>query len=151
VPDIRVELLAVEGCPHLEQARLDLESALRAYIIETPIQLIIVNGPEDAEFLEFPGSPTIRIDGEDVMPEPGLEVNLGCRTYLDEQGVVRGSPPLATIQAAVDAHRRGRLREFQQQEAGLARIAREIEEDDNGRAGRGDVGTDGGAPGDREG
>jgi hypothetical protein len=37
-------LLAVEDCPHLEQARRDLESVLRKGIIEVPIQLIFVTG-----------------------------------------------------------------------------------------------------------
>ena len=48
VADLHVELLAVEDCPHLEQARRDLESVLRKGIIETPIQLIFVASQEDA-------------------------------------------------------------------------------------------------------
>jgi len=126
VTDIRVELLAIEDCPHLEQARRDLEGVLRQGIIETPIQLILVNGPQDAEFLSFQGSPTIRINGDDIVPQPELPIVIGCRTYLDEQGHVQGSPPLEAIRAAVDAHRRGRLEAFQREEAGrVARFALE--------------------------
>jgi len=77
VADLRVELLAVEDCPHLEQARRDLESVLRKGIIETPIQLIFVASQEDAEFLGFQGSPTIRIQGEDVVPQPDLPGRAG--------------------------------------------------------------------------
>ncbi len=69
--DLRVELLAVEDCPHLEQARRDLESVLRKGIIEVPIQLIFVASQDDAEFLGFQGSPTIRVNGEDVVPAAG--------------------------------------------------------------------------------
>ncbi len=127
--DLRVELLAVEDCPHLEQARRDLESVLRKGIIETPIQLIFVASQEDAEFLGFQGSPTIRIQGEDVVPQPDLPVALGCRTYRDGQGRRVGSPPIESILAAVDLHRRSRLEAFQRQEAGLvARFAREAAE-----------------------
>jgi hypothetical protein len=135
--DIRVELLAIEGCPHLEQARRDLESVLRQGIIEVPIQLILVGGIEDAEFLGFTGSPTVRINGDDVVPQPDLPVALGCRTYLDAEGRVGGSPPIEAIKAAVDAHRRGRLQAFQRREAGLvARFAREADasEDSTGES-----------------
>lgn len=126
--DLHVELLALEDCPHLEQAQRDLESVLRKGIIETPIQLIFVSGQDDAEFLEFPGSPTIRINGVDVVPQPDLPVALGCRVYRDSDGRIIGSPPIESIRAAIDAHRRGRLEEFQRQEAGLvARFAREAE------------------------
>lgn len=119
--DLRVEILAVEDCPHLEQARRDLESVLRKGIIETPIQLIFVASQEDAEFLGFQGSPTIRIGGEDVVPAPELPVALSCRTYRDEDGRAFGSPPIEAIRAAVDAHRRGKLEAFQRGEA--ARVA----------------------------
>ena len=127
--DLRVELLAIEDCPHLGQAQHDLESVLRKGIIETPVQLIFVGSLEDAEFLAFPGSHTIRINGEDVVPQPDLPVALGCRTYRDGQGRRVGSPPIESILAAVDLHRRSRLEAFQRQEAGLvARFAREAAE-----------------------
>jgi hypothetical protein len=128
VADLLVELLALEDCPHLEQAHRDLETVLRKGIIETPIQLIFVGSQEDAEFLQFPGSPTIRINGVDVVPQLDLPVALGCRIYRDSDGRILGSPPIESIRAAIDAHRRGRLEEFQRQEAGLvARFAREAD------------------------
>ena len=129
MPDIRVELLAVEGCPHLERARRDLDSVLRQGIIEVPIQLIFVSGADDAEFLGFQGSPTIRVNGEDVVPEPELPMNLSCRFYRDSEGRRIGSPPIEAIQRAVDAHRRGRLEAFQRQEAArVAEFARKADE-----------------------
>jgi hypothetical protein len=131
VADLRVELLAVEDCPHLEQARRDLENVLRKGIIETPIQLIFVAGQEDADFLGFQGSPTIRIQGEDVVPQPELPVGLTCRIYRDADGRPTGSPPIEAIRAAVDAHRRGRLQAFQREEAAkVAEFAREADASD---------------------
>ncbi len=126
--DLRVELLAIEDCPHLEQARRDLQRVLRTSIIEVPIQMVFVSTLDEAEFLDFRGSPTIRVNGEDVVPQPGLTVALGCRVYRDEQGNAVGSPPLAAIKAAIDAHRRGRLETFQREEAGkVARFAAEAD------------------------
>ena len=126
VADIRVELLAVEDCPHLEQARRDLESVLRGGIIEVPIQLILVTSADDAEFLGFQGSPTIRVNGDDVVPASELPIALGCRIYRDADGRSLGSPPIESIRAAVDAHRRSRLEVFQRDEAAkVAEFARE--------------------------
>lgn len=118
--DLRVELLAVEGCPHFERARQELEAILREGIIETPIQVILVGSQDDAEFLGFQGSPTIRIDSEDVVPQPELPIGLSCRIYRDEDGREQGWPPAERVQQAVRAHRQGRLAAFQRGEARLA-------------------------------
>jgi hypothetical protein len=129
VADLEVQLLAIQDCPHFTQARQDLENVLRKGIIEVPIQLVFVSSLDDAEFLEFQGSPTIRINGEDVVPQPELPIAYGCRVYRDVDGRMIGSPPIEAIRAAVDAHRRGRLQEFQRDEAAkVARFAREIDE-----------------------
>ncbi|MGD0123240.1 MAG: hypothetical protein ABSC46_11850 [Candidatus Limnocylindrales bacterium] len=126
--DLHVELLALEDCPHLEAARRDLETVLRKGIIEVPVQVVFVTGPDDAEFLGFQGSPTIRINGEDVVPQPELPVAIGCRLYRDAEGRMHGSPPIETIRAAVERHRRGRLEVFQREEAAkVAAFAREAD------------------------
>ena len=126
--DLRVELLVVQDCPHLEQARRDLESVLDRGIIEVPIQLIYVGSSDDAEFLGFQGSPTIRVNGDDVVPQPELPFAVGCRIYRDADGGTLGSPPIEAIKAAVDAHRRDRLEAFQRGEAAkVAEFARKAD------------------------
>jgi hypothetical protein len=135
VADLVVELLAVEDCPHLEQARHDLESILRTGIIEVPIQLVFVTSPDDAEFLGFQGSPTIRINGDDVVPQPELPVALACRVYRDADGRALGSPPIESIRSAIDSHRRDRLEEFQREEAAkVAEFARAADAVDQARS-----------------
>ena len=126
--DLRVELLAVEDCPHLDQARRDLQNVLRGGIIEVPIQVVYVTSLDDAEFLGFQGSPTIRVNGDDVVPQPDLPVALSCRLYRDADGHTAGSPPVERIKAAIDGHRRGRLEAFQRDEAAkVAEFAREAD------------------------
>jgi len=128
VADLRVELLAVEDCAHLEQTQRDLETVLRKGIIEVPIQVIYVTSQDDAEFLSFQGSPTVRVNGEDVDPRPELPIGLGCRMYRSPEGALVGSPPIEVIRAAVEAHRRGRLQAFQREEAAkVAEFAREAD------------------------
>lgn len=129
--DLRVELLAVEDCAHLERAQRDLETVLRKGIIEVPIQVIYVTSQDDAEFLGFQGSPTIRINGEDVDPRPELPIALGCRMYRSPEGGLAGSPPIELIRDAVDAHRRDRLQAFQRDEAAtVAEFARKADADE---------------------
>lgn len=126
--DLRVELLAVEDCPHLDQARRDLQNVLHGGIIEVPIQVVYVTSLDDAEFLNFQGSPTIRVNGDDVVPQPDLPVALSCRLYRAADGRVAGSPPVELIKAAIDGHRRGRLEAFQREEAArVAEFAREAD------------------------
>ncbi|MGH2454933.1 MAG: thioredoxin family protein [Candidatus Limnocylindria bacterium] len=67
---MRVELLYWDADPEYMTARQRLVEVLTEDAFETPIQMISVNSEADARLLGFPGSPTIRIDGEDIHP-PG--------------------------------------------------------------------------------
>src|SRR5215204_862459 len=59
---MRVELLYFEGCPSYLKAEETLRGVLTREDAE--IELVAVNTDEEARRLRFPGSPTIRIDGE---------------------------------------------------------------------------------------
>jgi hypothetical protein len=65
---MRVELLYWDGDPDYMTTRQRLVEVLSEDAFETPIQMISVNSAEDAELLAFPGSPTVRIDGDDIFP-----------------------------------------------------------------------------------
>ena len=58
----------------------------------------------DAEREEFVGSPTIRIDGEDLQPPQGEPTGLACRVYRHRDGRVS---PLPDAQDLRDALRAG--------------------------------------------
>ena len=62
-------------------ARQRLVEVLTEDAFETPIQMVAVNRADDAELLDFRGSPTIRIDGDDIQPDPDAPVGLGLRRY----------------------------------------------------------------------
>jgi hypothetical protein len=65
---MRVELFWWEGCPSTPEALDDLRRVLDEEGAEAEVQLIEVESDEQARAERFPGSPTIRIDGEDVLP-----------------------------------------------------------------------------------
>jgi hypothetical protein len=103
---MRVELLYTPDDPGYMTARQNLVEVLTEDAFETPIQMIAVSSIEDAEFLAFPGSPTIRIDGKDIHPEGVGEIGLGLRTYSDEaDDEPRNIPSKALIRGAVDRAR----------------------------------------------
>jgi hypothetical protein len=91
---VRVELLWWEGCPSHPQALADLREALNEEGIgEEVIELRHIASDEEAEREGFPGSPTIRIDGQDVFPPaPGEPVGLSCRCYRLRDGRVSPVP-----------------------------------------------------------
>ena len=65
---MRVELLYWDGDPDYMTARQRLVEVLTEDAFETPIQMISINSEADARLLDFRGSPTIRLDGQDIYP-----------------------------------------------------------------------------------
>ncbi len=69
--------------------------------VEADVELVAVDTDEEARKLRFPGSPTIRVDGEDIFPVPEREDwRLGCRVYATPEGL-KGSPTPEMVRAAV--------------------------------------------------
>ncbi len=87
---MRVELLYADGDPAAMPARQNLVEVLTEDAFETPIQMIAVATEEDAALLGMRGSPSIRIDGEDIDPDAAPPVGLAARDY--GAGPVPGKP-----------------------------------------------------------
>ena len=89
---MRVELLWWGGCPSYSEALEELRSVLREEGLDPEaVELREVESDEQAARERFPGSPTIRIEGEDVVPPAdGEPVGLTCRVYRLRDG--RSSP-----------------------------------------------------------
>ncbi len=122
--DLRVELFYTIDCPHWERARADLHRVLSEGAIETPIQLVQVGDQDDAEFLGFVGSPTVRVNGQDVVPPPaGSGPGIGCRLYRQPDGTVAGRIPESLLREVIRSHRQGRLEAFQREESAKVAIA----------------------------
>lgn len=78
---MRVELLYWDGDPGYMTTRQRLVEVLTEDAFETPIQMVSVNRIQDAELLEFRGSPTIRLDGADIQADPKARIGLVLRRY----------------------------------------------------------------------
>jgi hypothetical protein len=78
---MRVELLYADGDPAAMPARQNLVEVLTEDAFETQIQMVAVATVADANLLEMHGSPSIRIDGEDIDPAGIGPVGLHARDY----------------------------------------------------------------------
>jgi hypothetical protein len=100
---MKVELLWWEGCPSTPQALEELKLALGEEGLDPEaVELVEVESDEQAERERFPGSPTIRIDGEDVVPADDCDpVGLTCRVYRLRDGRPSPTPDPADVRDAV--------------------------------------------------
>jgi hypothetical protein len=99
---VTVEILYFSGCPNHAPAVDCVREVLAQE--ETPAVMVEVEVKDaaTAQRIGFLGSPTIRVDGQDVEPGARAErvFGLSCRTYIDG-GRRAGVPPLEWIRAAV--------------------------------------------------
>jgi hypothetical protein len=94
-----VELLYVPGCPHYEPALSRLRQVLQSQKLPVAIREIPVTDEAMARSLRFPGSPTIRINHQDVEPDGGTSPALACRLY----GNGTSAPSEEAIRRAISA------------------------------------------------
>jgi hypothetical protein len=97
-----VELLFWDGCPSHPEALDQLDRILREEGIRTSVELVEVTSDEQAQRERFPGSPTIRINGQDVIPPGDTEpFSLTCRVYRSRDGRVTPVPDPEDLREAV--------------------------------------------------
>ena len=91
---MNVELLWWEGCPSTERALEEVREALSELglsDVEVHTREILTDG--DAREAGFVGSPTILIDGVDLVPAAAEEhIGLSCRVYRRRDGRVTPIP-----------------------------------------------------------
>jgi len=103
---MKVELLYIADCPNYRETARILMEALSEYGLRDDLSEIEVTDSAQADALEFIGSPSIRIEGQDIESdiEPIAPVQhhygLSCRTYLLD-GKLTGIPPLEMIRKAI--------------------------------------------------
>ena len=74
---MRVELLIAPGCSSRDETEKVLREVLSDLAPEATLRTIVVDSPEKAAKLKFPGSPTVRINGGDIESEANGTLNYG--------------------------------------------------------------------------
>ena len=102
---MRIELLWFPDCPNHEAARTMIAEALAQAGASAEVTAIEVPDLATGNRVCFPGSPTIRVDGEDIEPgwQPCADCTPRCRIYLTPEGL-RGLPPRAWLADAIRRH-----------------------------------------------
>jgi hypothetical protein len=97
-----VELLWWEGCPSHPEALAELERILREEGVPADVTRVEIEDDEQARRERFPGSPTIRIDGRDIVPPgEGEPYSLTCRVYRRRDGRISPVPDPEDVRDAV--------------------------------------------------
>jgi hypothetical protein len=100
-----LELLWWEGCPSTDRALSDLRAVAAELGIDSEIMQREIRTESQAAAAGFVGSPTILIDGIDVVaPDPDAEpTGLSCRIYRRRDGRISPTPDPDDLRAALRA------------------------------------------------
>jgi hypothetical protein len=104
---VQVSVLYFAGCPNWPEAGRRLRHALdQAGHAGTAVTFVPVETDTEATTFDFPGSPTITVDGDDLFPTDQPPGGLSCRVYPTASGPT-GIPDLTDLIAALQerAHR----------------------------------------------
>jgi hypothetical protein len=110
----RIELLWWEGCPSTERALAELRSAMTEAGVEGDVALREIRTDEQAVAERFTGSPTILVDGVELMallgraPDDDEPAALNCRVYRRRDGRISPTPDPLDLREALDLTVAGR-------------------------------------------
>ena len=99
---MEVELLWWEGCPSTEETIELVRDQMEAAGLD-PATLAVREMRTDAEAAAegFPGSPTVRVDGQDIDNPGDQPIGLTCRVYRLADGRISAVPDAAVVAAAL--------------------------------------------------
>jgi hypothetical protein len=102
---VTVELLYFDGCPNYAQYLPRLQALLADAGLDAEVALRRIESEEAAVAARFLGSPTVRINGEDVEPNADRRTQYGlqCRLYHTASGWA-GYPPDEWVRDSLSRH-----------------------------------------------
>ena len=92
----RIDFLYFDDCPSHVPARTLLNEVVGDVAPGTAIEVVNATDPEVAAAHRFPGSPTIRVDGRDVMPGFGIQATTPRAAACTRHKLVSGAFRLAS-------------------------------------------------------
>ena len=101
---MRIELLYIDECPNWELTLHLLRSVLDSTgHADVPITAELIDSEASAGRWEFAGSPSVLVDGVDLVPSDGPIRSLACRLYITPDGPA-GHPTRRQLEEAIIAH-----------------------------------------------
>jgi hypothetical protein len=96
-----VSFLYYEECPSHELALERLREVMAEEGVAGEVEVIKVETEEQARGWRFVGSPTLRVDGQDIDPPTDPHYALTCRAYRLEDGRISPLPSKDMIRRAL--------------------------------------------------
>src|SRR5215813_9272430 len=96
---MKVEVLYVAHCPTHPAAVAIVRDVIASQNVSAEVLEILVPNEAMANELHFRGSPTVRVNGRDVVEEPEGTAALCCRVYSYSSQI--GLPPVDAIRRAI--------------------------------------------------
>lgn len=97
-----IELLYFEGCPSWKNGLKNLQEALTEEQIQGDIRLMLIENDGRASEEKFLGSPSFRINGQDLWSEKRSSYHLNCRVYATDYGL-HGTPTVEMLREKIRA------------------------------------------------
>lgn len=97
---MKIELLYSSDCPSWQITLTYLNEIIETHHFKVDLKLTKVETNKEAIIHQFTGSPTLRINGEDLFPVKQTEYRLGCRVYKTDFGF-QGAPPKEMIEEKI--------------------------------------------------
>jgi glutaredoxin len=82
-----IEFYYFDGCPSYKKALEYLKEIIDEENIDANLKLIRVESPKEAQKVGFQGSPSIKINGQDMEGKMG-EISFTCRIYNIEGSLI---------------------------------------------------------------
>jgi len=99
---VKIEILYFDGCPNHDLADRRVREVLEELGVHAEIAHINVKDEATARDVQFPGSPTIRVNDADVTPGTnGEPFSMRCRVYPTSDGF-DGAPDKDAIRIAIE-------------------------------------------------
>jgi mercuric ion transport protein len=120
---MKIELVYDSNCPNIERARENLRLAIKQSGMKTGWQEWERSDPDIPGHLVNYGSPTILVNGKDIITNTPDSQSESCRLYQDINGQLQGVPPVEAIAKAITSKPSGITRSrFGGFMAGLAAV-----------------------------
>ena len=99
---MKIEILYFDGCPNHDLADERVREVLDELGVQAEVVHVDVKDERTAQEVQFPGSPTIRVNGADVAPGTnGQPFSMRCRVYPASSGF-DGAPEKDAIRTAIE-------------------------------------------------
>ena len=106
---MKIDVLHIDNCPNWQDAGSMLVELIDELGITNVVPIYtLITSAEDAAKVPFAGSPTILIDGVDVVAGATLSTDLACRIYWDGQRTT-GIPTRDSMRRALIGRHPSRL------------------------------------------